>query len=569
MHCRWLRILTVFAIAACGDDPSAHAGAATADAGEADVILVGQTQTDVGAQLDAATTDVPGDSHVADVAKALDALDAFDPADATDTSDSASTIDATSDAATAPDAQPLDAQPQDAQPADAQPQADVSGQADGASVDAAAGTPCPGSTAHLWDSALAHLAGDPVRVAAMGEGGMVVASTLQAVVELWRLTQNGSTAWTTTLKGATGRRANAIAAIGGGDVVIAGRGGTTATAKGWLVRVDAKGAVVWEKVVQYADTFNGATVLSDGPLVDVTVVGGAPIAVAHHPRPGVPSKTQSTLTWFDAAGKISAQDGMYLGGSTRMEAVAPWEAAGVVAAGTCFANSTDGDVCAVTWPKPGEVGGTHGIVQVFPSPGVDRVTGVVSFVGGRVAVAGVKLKGTVSSLLLMMLDGTGKQVTSIEKAWVKAQTSAAHALWLSGAGGLIIAAETSSGATLGGPQSQSWLFGTTEFGDVIWQRSLDVTGVADRLADVAGLADDKLAAVGVVGGNLRALRTTPWGHPTCDKAAKCALQTIKSCAGTNACTASVCEAAVGCVNAVVADGTPCPVGSCKAGVCKP
>lgn len=428
---------------------------------------------------------------------------------------------------------------------------------------------CQSGAAALWDKTLAHTSGDPVRVAAMDDGGMAVVTTVSAQVDVWRLTSNGDVAWTQTLKAPEGLQANAIAPVAGASAFLVGQRGSGKTAQGWMARLDPNGALQWDKTVQYADTFNGATVLSDGPMTDVTVVAGAPASVAWHPRPGVPTQIQSTLTWFDATGKITAQDGIFLGGSTRAEAIGPWENGGLVVAGTGYTYSADGDIFVVTWVAPAQAGGTHGIVQVFPSPGQDRVSAVVSLGKGRVAVAGQRTVGGATSLLLTLLDGTGKSVSVVDKFWPKAPATAAHAMWLTGLGGLVIAAEASTAAQLGTVASESWVLGLSTLGDLQWERSLGIAAVADHLADVAILPGDKLALAGAAGGKLRALRTSPWGHPGCAEAGKCGPLTLKDCDDTNQCTAVVCEALSGCVNPTVPDGSVCAGGTCQAGACKP
>ena len=75
--------------------------------------------------------------------------------------------------------------------------------------------------------------------------------------------------------------------------------------------------------------------------------------------------------------------------------------------------------------------------------------------------------------------------------------------------------------------------------------------------------------IGANDGTLRARRTTAWGHASCVSAGKCAQLALAKCDDGNPCTAPLCDASAGCQAPTEANGTPCPAGTCKAGVCGP
>ncbi len=556
----WLCTLTIGCgtSAADGANGSANKAAGTTDAAAADVDNGDDLPTDA-----AAPTDAGGPASDADSDNVDDSASGGPAGDAGDSATDALGGDVPDDGA--PPDGATDTGATDTGATD-------TGATDTGAKDTGADTATPpncSAAAALWDQLLGHAAGAPLRVAAMSDGGLAAASSGAGKAEILRRSSTGGAAWSHTFQPANGAQANALAAWSGGSLLVAGQRGVSAKPQGWLAALDAKGQVLWQHTVQYAEVFNGATVLSDGPLKDLTLIAGKPVAVGHHPAPSGSGKTQSSLTWFDTTGKITAQDAIYLGGSTRAEAVSPWEQGGVVVAGVGYSNSADGDVFVTTWVSPGNPGGTHGIVQVFPTAGQEQVTGVVSLGKGRVAVAGRRTLGGQTSLLLMLLDGTGKTVSQLDKTWNKAPATAAHGLWRSSFGGLVVAAEAAPAGGLQGSQSAGWLLEFDPGGDIVWERDLGDPTAADYIAAVAALPDDKLAVVGASGGVLRALRTSPWGHASCSAAGKCAALTLQSCSDGKPCTAALCDATAGCQAPAYANGTPCPAGVCSVGVCGP
>ena len=327
--------LILLALTACGTDSAGSGEPAT-------------TAADSGAD-GAVVTDTVSESDTVSASDAASELDTVSVSDGVSEPDTVSVPDTAADTVTDTDtAADTDTVTDTVSAADTVDTSD----AGSAIADAVGPTSCAESPTWLWDKPLSHTAGDPIKVAAMPDGGVAVVTTVSDKAWLWRMSAVGDEVWNQTLQATTGVRANAIASTPAGTLLVVGQQGSGKTIKGWISELSVKGTVNWDKTVQYAEIFNGATVLSDGPINDVTLAGAAPapvapVAISHHPRPGFPDKIQSTVTWFENDGKIAAQDGIYLGGSSRGETIAPWET-GVVVAGTNYTYHVDGDIFVVT-----------------------------------------------------------------------------------------------------------------------------------------------------------------------------------------------------------------------------
>lgn len=128
-------------------------------------------------------------------------------------------------------------------------------------------------------------------------------------------------------------------------------------------------------------------------------------------------------------------------------------------------------------------------------------------------------------------------------------------------GGLLVAAGTSwPNAT----STDGLLFGTDTFGNIVWDRSIDV-GVHDTIRAVSVDVLGRIAASGHTSGKGLVIAADPWGNVKCAASGACANKLVTKCDDGAPCTKDVCTAANGCVSEP-AVGTRCSDGDgCSTG----
>lgn len=208
-------------------------------------------------------------------------------------------------------------------------------------------------------------------------------------------------------------------------------------------------------------------------------------------------------------------------------------------------------------------------VAQFGGPHAERPAGLIQRADGTFLMAGTRgLAGGKHAFWLaaLALDGS--------KLWSRFHTLAgdgrvASLVPMGDGGGLIV------GGDRGGPQLP-WrprVLRVDAMGNSAWTRTWDWQGGSvlaggDRLTNGDLLLAGNLALV--AGSTVVVLRTDPWGHASCADAGGCADLGAADCDDGVACSTDLCDPAVGCEHAWLADGEPCAVGmSCAVSKCVP
>ena len=127
--------------------------------------------------------------------------------------------------------------------------------------------------------------------------------------------------------------------------------------------------------------------------------------------------------------------------------------------------------------------------------------------------------------------------------------------------GLLVAAGTTWPTTT---STDGLLFGADAFGNIGWDRSIDVD-THDAIHAVSADFMGRIAAAGHTTGKGLVVATDPWGNVKCEASGACANTPVTKCDDGAACTKDVCTAASGCVSEAVV-GTRCSDGDgCSSG----
>ena len=375
----------------------------------------------------------------------------------------------------------------------------------------------------------------------------------------------GATLWTKTYGGSGDAGGAAIAAMADGGFVLAGW--TTSTGAGgkdfWTVRIDAAGAILWDKVFGGGqdDQATGVAATSDGGAI---VVG-----------------TRSDGSGLSAALVRYGADGSELWSQSFGAGVASGEAVLQTAdGGFAFAGSNWANTAQLMDFWLVKVDG-NGVKQWDTTYGGTQTDMLLSFAPGP--GGGFALTGMTYS------KGAGDQ-----DCWLVRTDAGGKLLWdaaFGGPGGDNCEAVTAladggfaltGAADIANPANAAfWLLRVDALGTLRWQdkitpNSLDATGYAVLATDDLGhLAAAGYRTTSATHRDALLLRTDAFGHSTCADSGLCLPIALTTCDDADVCTAAECHAATGCISVPAAvtgcdDGNPCTFGdSCGGGVCMP
>ena len=339
--------------------------------------------------------------------------------------------------------------------------------------------------------------------------------------------------------------------------------------KGWIVRLDHSGKVVWSKVSMPGTNCGGAghaqVYYADIEAGHDGTYGIAGLRI-NYPYPS--SYHRGQFSRIDKDGKLLNQVAIY-NGYTRLYGIGSAEGSGYAVAGltnyTGVNKSWDGFVArlnsagGVIWTR------RHGYAKTDQLYDIARAAD-----GGYFAVGFTNSKGAGGD------DGWVVRLASDGSVlWDQTYGGAAndHLRGLSVVAGdkLAAAGETYSKGPGG---ADIWMLGLGATGTLDWEKvhgnpKDDVASGVARMDNGALALGGYSFAKNATSPSFRLLVTDAFGNASCADGGACHALDAPTCDDLNPCTSDGCDAKSGCVHQKLADGTGCGgLKKCAAGVCK-
>ncbi len=310
--------------------------------------------------------------------------------------------------------------------------------------------------AELWSSVPQDTPGRPQAAAALTDGGVIAAGSVQrgptASSDGWvaRLDAEGAVAWSKDFGGDTARAFNDAVALAEGGAVLAGTTRSDASGDGWLVAIDGDGRVAWDKAVGGA---GGQALYALAPAGD-----GGFFAAGVNDHEGAGAE-DGWLLRLDAEGEVRWQ--VEAGGDKAdyLVAVQPLPDGGAVAVGRSASGEGEGFDLWAVWV---DAEGTVTLERRLGGDGYDAAAAVALADDGGVLVAGVhgSVEGQGEDGWLMKLDASNGS-TVWERTFGGAATDRLAAVAVLDDGSIAVAGQTASGDAAG---------------DDLWLMRLDAAG---------------------------------------------------------------------------------------------
>lgn len=395
----------------------------------------------------------------------------------------------------------------------------------------------------------------------------------------------------------------------GGGILVGKSGNAGSQTDVWAVRVSALGAKLWSKTYGEAAEDAGRAAIATG--------GGFAFAGLTHSKGA--GNADGWLLRSDADGKL-VWDKVFGGTSVdEFSAIAVTKNGGFVLAGSTRSTASG---LADGWLVVTDADGNPLWQNHYGGSQIDELFSVVVLADGRIAAAGSSTSQSAggSDAWLLVVDAKGKQVVS--KLISGGDTDEARSLAITGDGGLVVTGtagvkgnpelwtfKTDSEGNLGwqdivsgnqgevgrgvavGPQGAIWVVGETNsphkgntslgydgwllrydnWGNRLWDQRLGSNG-NEWLTAVVALPAQPDWGVLVAGRQFTnssssfdgwLLRLDPWGHANCATIGNCKTKTAAECDDNAACTADRCDSIDGCTHTLLAPQSPCG----KSGVC--
>jgi hypothetical protein len=285
--------------------------------------------------------------------------------------------------------------------------------------------------------------------------------------------------WAKTYAAGAFQRANAVYVTADGGYVVAGEiGFGTAVVHGWVLRLNAKGDVLWQKTIGSTDRTTFIT--SAAPSAD----GG--IAVA-----GMRSSAQFggnsdlLVVKLDANGNLVWQHSYGGAGDDIAYALTPTSDGGYVAAGYALsygAGDADG------WVVRLDANGRIVWQRSYGGVGYDRVDAIRQTPDGGFIAAGMTESPGAGHAWLLRIDGNGNVVWS--KTFGRGEFSS---IAITPDGGAVVAGHRRSFATF---STDPLVLRISAQGDVVWQRSFFAGSSGNQAVGVEAKPGGGAVAVG-------------------------------------------------------------------------
>ncbi|MSP92131.1 MAG: hypothetical protein EXR79_10075 [Myxococcales bacterium] len=429
-----------------------------------------------------------------------------------------------------------------------------------------------GGLVALPDGSLA-AAGTTSSFAALGKGGK----------DVWfiRIAPDGSLLCTATFGGPgndEGPGVDGLAQLAGGRFMIGARtssgtiGGGTDNGDGWALSVDPDCKLIAAPHHGTAgmDIFWGAAALADG---GAAFVGETTNVLAK------PSGPDAWVVWTNQDGTATGASAV-LGGAQndRFHHYAALPGGGGAACGfTDSLGAGEADAYVARFDV------AHNVVwaRTLGGFGVDSCRAVAGLPNGDLALfgfsntPGVGTSGTYDAWFVR-LDGSGAP-QAYRSFGSGIGDDFGLALEVLPSGRMVVAGQVASAKG----NTEFWRGEIDAMGDLAWQRTFTGPGTVGVNA-VALLPDGGLAFAGLSGApalgagkdDALVMRTSPWGHYTCEGAGPCATVTQAACEDGIACSLDACSETAGCTHldttAPCADGVACSAdAACAKGSCQP
>lgn len=378
---------------------------------------------------------------------------------------------------------------------------------------------------------------------------------------------NGTFSWQAGFGGSGAESARALQRLDDGGFLLAGSIGSKGAGglDGWLVRTDGKGQPLWDTAWggKADDTFLGVTVLGNGKLVAV--------GQTHSQGQG---QGDAWIVGFSSTGAVLWEQVYGNPGDDAASAVTATPDGGFLAVGW-MTPPTGVLALPDVWVMKATAGGKVEWQKTFGTKAEDRASAVVQVQGGGFAVLGEtgesKTYGNKTDFWLLRVDAAGTLLW--DRTYGGSEGERGYGLAQLADGGFALAGYT---GTYGVGLWSSWLVRTDADGWLAWQQAYG-TPEMDRAQAVVALPGGGMALAGQVhdaktGVDAALLvRVDRWGSATCTQDGKCSGLTLADCDDGNACTTDLCsnDAPMGCVHAVVQNGTNCGQDlMCAKGACK-
>ena len=399
----------------------------------------------------------------------------------------------------------------------------------------------------------------------VGVGGCWTDKEASPIASSWWVAQGkvtGEPGWSpkfTPVKGHVGHRANGVARLADGALLVAGgslEAGFGLNAR--LVRLTPSGQLQWSKHYGKADVDDTALALAarangSSMLVGYRVVAGKNTPHIWRIAASGQFEAEATLDkWRGEARAVALNAAGEAGVWMTAQGFAGKQLgrlAVIDAKGATLSDGLVGDV-ALAWHEAHAIASVAGGGWVVAGAYSDPATGNEA----RSWVVQVAANGQVR----WQAHGKGR--------------SAARAVTVDAAGRIRLGGTSN----LSGSNANFWLQAMDPLGNVQWSRHID-GGLQDDGRAMAATADGGLALVGSRdsgGGTAGAVvRADAWGHVSCDGAGTCMAKKAADCDDGKTCTVDDCLAVGGCVHAD-GDGLACDPkdgcatsGTCAKGSC--